>query len=988
MLMKNSENIDAPSLKYDQDLLRSMDYFFLRKEGIRYVQELSGKIWTDYNEHDPGVTILEQCCFALTDLAYRTNTSIEKILFSNGDKRQIAASNGLYAPEEILLSSDVTLLDHKIFFLDKLKNISNVWFRKAEGIDINGLYDIIVQPVSDQIQESEIEKNVRELFAANRNLCEDINKVIILEPEDLELSVTIDVYEEYGVEEVLAEIYFQLDSYFSKKVQFDSLEILVDQGGSYEQIFDRPSFDKSTGFINVSDMKEFCTAYSFSKIQSKILAVKGVRNAQGLVIKKDGIKIGGEQVNVQEGNFVSVTAILEKPAIVVNRNHTRVEYNIENVKSLYHQKIAEATKKYFSHSSEESKNELASGKENSAYTSIQNTFPVTYGIGNYGLSENEENERKFYAKQLQGYLLFFDQILLNHLAQLKNIPDLFSIEGEQTKTYFEQLPFNKKSIVVFPESPVNIPNAKELINPDMIEKEQLLHSFLDDPFDKRKNKLLNHLLARFSEKFVEETHHNLRSIYGLSSRENIDKTLMKLKTSYLSQYRFLSKNRNKGYDFNRPEWNGKALVHEQEISPVRNVYPFKKKMFLLLNLPEKNEGMGSLLSDYTQVKIQNVSRSEKEEMRSEYPVTGEEGQYYYKPYKESNSKKITFLLPENTAAVDNLIYYGGRRDSYFISKSAHPGHNFFLSFKAVSSDLHLLLGEYGTNKEGEEVIEKLIEKFTSLNERSEGFHVVEHILLRPVLELQYEIHITVEKEDKEQKKKPVLLKTMLSDTYEANKQLLTELITLGTQKNNFVIEEEKSGELQQQLKTYQIVLQDKSGNRLLLLDKVFGSVTIAQSYIDDTLVKLFKNMAQERTIIPSAVYLNSLENTSNSETISGYSADLHPFFDSGISLLFPDWVPRFNEPDFRALLKASIEKCLPAHIYVNVIWVNKKNMREFEKVYLDWMRLKSDNFIHEFKAGEEGSTYRKENIRLREHKSKLDKLSAKLMEKLKQGPHE
>ena len=45
-----------------------MDYAFLRQEGIRWLEQLAGDQWTDFNTHDPGITILEQLCYALTDL--------------------------------------------------------------------------------------------------------------------------------------------------------------------------------------------------------------------------------------------------------------------------------------------------------------------------------------------------------------------------------------------------------------------------------------------------------------------------------------------------------------------------------------------------------------------------------------------------------------------------------------------------------------------------------------------------------------------------------------------------------------------------------------------------------------------------------------------------------------------------------------------------------------------------------------------------------
>ena len=61
---------------------KNLDFDFLYQEAIRFLQQLSGEVWTDYNIHDPGVTILEYLCYALTDLGYRTNLDIRDILFA------------------------------------------------------------------------------------------------------------------------------------------------------------------------------------------------------------------------------------------------------------------------------------------------------------------------------------------------------------------------------------------------------------------------------------------------------------------------------------------------------------------------------------------------------------------------------------------------------------------------------------------------------------------------------------------------------------------------------------------------------------------------------------------------------------------------------------------------------------------------------------------------------------------------------------------
>ena len=43
----------------------------------------SGKIWTDHNVHDPGITILEVLCYAMLDLGYRTHLAVEDVLAKN-----------------------------------------------------------------------------------------------------------------------------------------------------------------------------------------------------------------------------------------------------------------------------------------------------------------------------------------------------------------------------------------------------------------------------------------------------------------------------------------------------------------------------------------------------------------------------------------------------------------------------------------------------------------------------------------------------------------------------------------------------------------------------------------------------------------------------------------------------------------------------------------------------------------------------------------
>ena len=61
------------TISKEKPKIPALDYEFLRQEGLKYIEALASDIWTDYNSHDPGITILEMLCYAITDLGLRTN---------------------------------------------------------------------------------------------------------------------------------------------------------------------------------------------------------------------------------------------------------------------------------------------------------------------------------------------------------------------------------------------------------------------------------------------------------------------------------------------------------------------------------------------------------------------------------------------------------------------------------------------------------------------------------------------------------------------------------------------------------------------------------------------------------------------------------------------------------------------------------------------------------------------------------------------------
>ena len=106
----------------NRSLPEIMDYDWLRAKGIEYITQLSSKVWTDYNVHDPGITILEAICYNLTDCGYRSNFDMKDLLARLPDERK----KDFYTAREILTCNPVTVLDLKKYIIDQ-DGVQNAW---------------------------------------------------------------------------------------------------------------------------------------------------------------------------------------------------------------------------------------------------------------------------------------------------------------------------------------------------------------------------------------------------------------------------------------------------------------------------------------------------------------------------------------------------------------------------------------------------------------------------------------------------------------------------------------------------------------------------------------------------------------------------------------------------------------------------------------------------------------------------------------------
>lgn len=100
------------------------DYYALREQGLAFLEELGSAQWTDYNAHDPGITILEALCYALSEAGYRTGFDIADILTEPGGF--IGLHQALFTARRILTNNPLTVTDFRKVLVD-MPGIRNGW---------------------------------------------------------------------------------------------------------------------------------------------------------------------------------------------------------------------------------------------------------------------------------------------------------------------------------------------------------------------------------------------------------------------------------------------------------------------------------------------------------------------------------------------------------------------------------------------------------------------------------------------------------------------------------------------------------------------------------------------------------------------------------------------------------------------------------------------------------------------------------------------
>jgi hypothetical protein len=707
---------------------KGLDYAWLKHEGTELIQQLAGNIWTDYNEHDPGVTALEQLCYVLTDLSYRAEFPLDTLLMDARSGRIDTRRQALFVPRRILPCNPLTQNDYRKLIVDRVQGVANVWLtpRRARIVDaatrnaeaVDGLYDIALYApgadpcaCDDEFKPEAIRERTERVYCRHRNLCEDVHSIHVLEPLVTRVKAAATIDDSRTPEVILASLLFNVGKFLAPELRRQPLESLLAAGLTTDAIFNGPLLRH--GFINDDQLLPKATQIAISGIIRVMVRTPGVTGLRDVSVHVgDTVRpyTGNESIPVPTKNILQLDtrpgrdgyAIqLYRKGIEVKPDPARVRRELDRLWSDYRRTYPLAPQ-YLQHFA------VPRGRSRDlrSYYSVQNQYPNAYGINANGLPDNPGIARQAQAKQLKGYLLAYDQLLANFLAQLSHVKDLFSTERELRQTYFYQY-LNH-----------SVPDVEPLLRPDYrpglaaIVRSQ-------DPVIDRRNRFLNFLLALYGEALGASTlatENRDAARTPAAGQQELDAKLALLHHLVAS-----TRNRGRGFDYLAPisRHNIAGMEIKSRIQLGMDMLELRPHVDVFAELAievvdsDAEASFGRLLSGYNDYIEDNFTAPP--------PVAAEQ-----KPVRDDlahpsplRGQKVTKDFLRAAAAPGNCRI-----------GSLPDGKDIAVVCKSPEQTQWYFVGKYSDHESARIVVNQLLELTNVLGRHARQLYIVEHTLLR------------------------------------------------------------------------------------------------------------------------------------------------------------------------------------------------------------------------------------------------------------------
>ncbi|WP_312078180.1 hypothetical protein [Chryseobacterium sp.] len=557
----------------------------------------------------------------------------------------------------------------------------------------------------EKVQESF--RKVNSKLHQNRNFGEDYLCIEVIEKVNIGICADIEIDPAADAVETMSQIQIVIDKIINPKINFYTLNQLVEEGYHAEDIFLGPKL--SSGFIKDNELEkaQLQKEIHASDIIAVLMEIPGVISVKnfmmsaynllgkpitGAINQKWILNLSGEEKAVFDVKRSKLLLFQKNiPFLLTETQQMLVEQKVNLYKTQIQQRKMTGISTDF---------EIENGEyfEVNKYFSIQNDFPATYGLGKNKISERETEQRKAQSKQLQGYLYFYEQILADYFSQLYNAENLLDIDTVH-QSYFPSLlekdDFTGKdfySKFLFKEDRKNAV-LSDFSGENLENLYETAHAFYE-----RRNRALDHLLARFAESFNEYVFTMYQITQNTNSHLSFDaKDVILDKQNFLADYPEISRNRGLGIDYlNADERSGAFLPFWK----TNHRGGYEKRVARLLGI--NNIGLRNIVTEDAQQKQWTVeTESESYLFKIINPVSDLEEKWEW--------SQLNFL--------DQSVY-----------KTDFVSGNYFLYLKHGTRKIARFEKKFQSETEAYDYLNFLI---GVLNTYYENFFCLEHILLRP-----------------------------------------------------------------------------------------------------------------------------------------------------------------------------------------------------------------------------------------------------------------
>ncbi|CAQ84194.1 MULTISPECIES: hypothetical protein [Photorhabdus] len=470
----NNRDMLFPIIKDDI----TFDSLFAQAKAV--IEQQSGQLWNNTGENDPGITLLEACCYGASDLAYRHTLPLRDLLTPQENER---IDDGIFpkefGPQQILTCGPITAEDYRRALLD-LRSDNTVegyfffndaqlirepenqrysyWYNKEKReysftqdqyseqlqLTLRGNYWLYLLPSrKTQLDNTLAEERLNIFLKDNRNLGESVSKIIWLEPIKLSLKIDIQLDDDAkDIADIFAKVYMIAEQMVLEKPLRYTTQAMKELGYSQEQIFEGPYLHH--GWIpKLPQTKDYThpTVLNLSPLINQLLAIKGVKHITQFTLDKPDKKISklpndNWSWEIAPGYYpklwgdtplelitspTSPLTITAKGGIKIAITKQQIEKNIMTEPLINTQPEL-----------------LNWGKHRKVldYYPISNKLPACYG-----LQTNTQQQL-----QLHQFMLPFEQMLANNCAELALLPRLLAFKQRGNTVHGIQWPFKENTV--------------------------------------------------------------------------------------------------------------------------------------------------------------------------------------------------------------------------------------------------------------------------------------------------------------------------------------------------------------------------------------------------------------------------------------------------------------------------------------------------------------------------------------------------------------